>query len=142
MDVEKSKVENNELMIISTFDITNRKHLEEKYFEGEQKKIFREQNPTAYIHFDTKSNITIWNQSAEHIFGHSRLDVIGKNSLHLLITQAFIDEITPQFNQLIKSGSKLKSNLFNRTLNSNIITCSWNSITVKNKQGEVTCWPL
>ncbi len=61
-------------------DITERRRAEEALRDSEQKfRSFLEQSAEAFVLTDELGKITLWNRSAEQIFGLAGLTVLGKN---------------------------------------------------------------
>jgi len=89
-------------------DITERISSENELRENEAK--FRSITSTAInaiIMIDHQGLITLWNRSAEIIFGWSSEEVIGKNLQETILPQRYIDAHTKGFHRFQKTGKRL-----------------------------------
>jgi PAS domain S-box-containing protein len=82
--------------------------------------------PFGYIAWDTKFNVTVWNASAERIFGWTAGEAVGKHVYHLLVPPAERAKTT-QFWDAVVEGNDSSSHaiLGNCTRDGRSIKCEW-----------------
>lgn len=69
-------------------NITPYKQVERELKESKHRFLFHMENtPVGVIEFDLDYNITFWNRAAEHIFGYSKKEIIGRNAFDTIIPQ-------------------------------------------------------
>ena len=111
-------------------NITNRKNNEKKLKYFTEELVEREENirqliqnaPDAVIVIDEKSDILLWNPKAEHIFGWSAQEVIGKILSDFIIPQQYREAHHQGMKRFLSTG---KETVMNRTI----------EITALNKTG-------
>jgi two-component system, sensor histidine kinase and response regulator len=115
-------------------DITERKLAEEAQKESQHKLINHiEFTPIGVIEFNNNFEITAWNPAAERIFGYSREEAIGYNTLDILVPE-YDHESVRQIHLLTEPKSTENIN-DNRTKDGRIITCQWFNTPIKDKNG-------
>jgi PAS domain S-box-containing protein len=119
-------------------DITEQKKNREALRESEERyRNVYDTAPLAFVVWDTESRITGWNKSAEHIFGWSQQEVIGKNLFDFLIPESE----RPHVGTVVKS--LLQGDLPSQSINSNLtksgktIFCAWNNSILRDAYGQV-----
>ncbi|HEX7506137.1 MAG TPA: PAS domain S-box protein, partial [Polyangia bacterium] len=121
-------------IVVIIEDITERKETEEllrkslaDVIETNQRLNFQiTRMPLAYIAWDLEFHVTVWNASAERIFGWPASEAIGKHVYPLLVP-VDVREKTTQFWSAVVQGSDANSNgiLDNCTRDGRRITCEW-----------------
>lgn len=87
-------------------DITERKRAEDALKESEarlNKLVAAAQD--AIVMMDPNGNISMWNESAERIFGHSLQDAIGKNLHDLIAPKRFHEQHQKAYEQFRRTGT-------------------------------------
>jgi PAS domain S-box-containing protein len=132
-DLSEPDVQSRHIVVVIE-DITERKETEEllhkslaDVIETNQRLNFQiTRMPLAYIAWDLEYHVTVWNASAERIFGWPASEAIGKHVYHLLVP-ADVRKKTTQFWSAVIQGSDPNSNgiLDNCTRDGRRITCEW-----------------
>lgn len=119
-------------------DITARKQAElELRTANEQLRMSIENMPLAYILLDTDYRIRDWNRSAEHVFGYSKDEVLGKHLPDLVIPWGNRPTLESAYHRLVKGhGKKSSRNEKNIRKDGTLISCKWYNTPLKGKDGE------
>jgi len=119
-------------------DITDRKLAEEKLLASQQRISFLlQQMPIAVIEFNLSLEIITWNPAAEHIFGYSQQEVIGKNAPDFILPSSCIQPADQILNNHINanfSGSCSTNQTI--TKNGKIIVCEWYNTALIDENGK------
>ena len=121
-------------------DITEQRQAEEAQKRSETRYGFMvDKVPFAIISFDSLYTILEWNRAAERIFGWSREEAVGKNTLELLIPGELKEEIRGLLDSYTQGGGEIKAKI-NQNLRKDgtVITCSWQDIIIRDFEGGVT----
>jgi diguanylate cyclase (GGDEF)-like protein/PAS domain S-box-containing protein len=94
-----------------------------------------ENTPLAAITWDQDFRCTQWNKAAENIFGYSSAEAIGKHGGELLIPQALRQEMTGQFQDLLRNATGSQKINENVTRDGRTIVCEWYNTPVFDDQG-------
>jgi PAS domain S-box-containing protein len=121
-------------IVVVLEDITQRKETDEllhkslaDVIETNQRLNFQiTRMPFGYIAWDMNFNVTVWNTSAEQIFGWTAGEAIGKHVYHLMVPLSERAETT-QFWDAVVEGNDFNSHaiLGNCTRDGRRITCEW-----------------
>ncbi|MEG1556106.1 MAG: PAS domain S-box protein, partial [Bacteroidales bacterium] len=93
---------------------------------------FIEKIPLSYIQFDNENIVTVWNKSAEMLFGYSKKEAIGKNLIDLIIKKEFQEQVLYNQRFFVKdnitySGSEMNINKYGEEMR-----CEWYFTFVKD----------
>ncbi|MFT5347725.1 MAG: two-component system sensor kinase FixL [Bacteroidia bacterium] len=95
-------------------DITERKELERQHKLSETKlRLIIDTALDAVVTMDAAGNITEWNKNAEHIFGYTHDEVIGKRMRELIMPQRYREAHTKGMKHFLAGGKGVLIN--NRT---------------------------
>lgn len=116
------------------FDRTELKKAEQELLRSKQRlALHAEQTPLAYIEWSENMEVLEWNPSAEHIFGYSKKEAIGKTADELIVpinTKVEVDEIVDDLKNQAGGNRSTNENI---TKDGEIITCEWyNTPLVEN----------
>lgn len=119
-------------------DITAHKEVESELVKYEQRmSVFIKNNPLAVIEWDPELKIKEWNLAAEHIFGYTKTEVLGK-TWQFIVPELLQEEMGAVFNGLIsKTGGKRNTN-YNYTKDGRTILCNWYNTSLTDIEGKVT----
>lgn len=125
-------------MVGANTDITERKLVEEKLRDSQQKLSFLVQSaPVAVIERNLNGELVTWNQAAENIFGYTAVEAIGKIGVELLVPQ----NIKPEIYSIIKAVYSQKNSSYNinqnLTKSGDIIICEWYDTPLLDEHGFV-----
>jgi PAS domain S-box-containing protein len=121
-------------IVVVIEDITQRKQTDEllhkslaDVIETNQRLNFQiTRMPLGYIAWDLEFRVTVWNASAERIFGWLAGEAIGKHVYHLLVPADARAETTKFWNRLVEGGdSDSQVILDNCTRYGRRIQCEW-----------------
>ncbi|MGC1394748.1 MAG: response regulator, partial [Coleofasciculaceae cyanobacterium] len=123
-------------MVGANTDITERKLVEEKLRDSQQKLSFLVQSaPLAVIERNLNGEVVTWNQAAENIFGYTATEAVSKIGVELLVPQ----DIQVRINAIIDSvltEKTCRNNINeNSTKSGNIIICEWYDTPLLNEYG-------
>ncbi len=118
---------------------------EKKYKEAEQKLsqlfqkqiLFIQQTPLAVIDWNLEFKVSLWNKSAEKIFGFTEKEAVGKHISELIMPANLKEELNKIWFSLIDNKRANRSVNDNITKQGNIVTCDWYNTPLINEQGNV-----
>jgi PAS domain S-box-containing protein len=121
-------------------DITERRKKEKFIYESEQRlRYYFENSPLAIVEWDSSYNVTQWSIEAEHLFGWTREETIGKPIASLsMIFEEDIPIVEDTMRRL--SGGKERtvvSTNRNYTKQGNVIECTWFNSLLVEEEGEM-----
>jgi rsbT co-antagonist protein RsbR len=96
-------------------------------------------SPLATLEADNQGNIMRWNPAAEHIFGWTAEEALGKNALELLVPNLAREHVEAIIAALLR-GEATNSRNDNITKDGRIITCQWHNAVIRNSDGVVLGW--
>jgi two-component system sensor histidine kinase/response regulator len=125
-------------MVGANTDITERKLVEEKLRDSQQKLSFLVQSaPVAVIERNLNGEVVTWNQAAENIFGYTATEAIGNIGVELLVPQNIKLEIY-RIIKAVHSQKKCSYNINeNLTKSGDIIICEWYDTPLLDEHGFV-----
>ena len=121
-------------IVVVLEDITQRKETDEllhkslaDVIETNQRLNFQiTRMPFGYIAWDMKFNVTVWNASAERIFGWTAGEAIGKHVYHLMVPPGERAKTTLFWDAVVQGNeSSSHALLGNCTRDGRSITCEW-----------------
>jgi len=127
-------------VVCSFIDITKLKMTEKELRENEQRlKYHFENSPLAVVEWDIDLIITEWSLEAEHIFGWTKEETIGKpiDTLNLIYNEDIpfiyhiMDRLTSGKEDTVVSYSR------NLTKSGAIIDCTWYNSILQNQDGQM-----
>jgi len=142
VDAEPQFFENGSIrnVVCSLVDITSRKREKEELRESEQRlKFHLENSPLGVIEFDKELKVTQWSSEAEHIFGWTKEETIGKNISSLNIITGDFYPIVNNLIERISSGKEdtFISSITNITKSGTIIECNWYNSILHDKENQM-----
>jgi PAS domain S-box-containing protein len=97
-----------------------------------------ERLPLAYIVIDRQYRVSEWNPAAEHIFGYTKQEALGKNCLDLLLPSPLGKHVQEVVRRIWKGDLNVHSVNENLTKDGRTITCEWSNTPICNPRGDVT----
>ncbi|MHA1489663.1 MAG: PAS domain S-box protein [Promethearchaeota archaeon] len=92
-------------IMASVIDVTERKKIEEKLKESEEKfRIISDSAHDAVIQIDNEGQVNYWNKAAEKIFGYKNNEIIGKNLHEILAPKRYHDAHERGFELFKRTG--------------------------------------
>jgi len=115
-------------------DIDKRKRIEQELHEREARfRALVEQSPIAIIEWDSGHHVIEWNAAAEHIFGYTREQAIGK---HGSFINTDVASDTHENVILAITGEGAGRNIGeNRRADGNVIICQWSNTHIDDESG-------
>jgi PAS domain S-box-containing protein len=92
----------------------------------------------AYIVIDRQHRVNEWNPAAEHIFGYTKQEALGKNCLDLLLPSPVGKHVQEVVRRVWKGDLNAHSVNENLTKDGRTITCEWSNTPVCDPRGKVT----
>ena len=132
-----SKVIIQENYFLSAYrDITDRKKAEQNVLETSQRLTrHKEFTPLGYIERDERFVIIDWNYAAERIFGYTKEEAIGNNSIELLVPEGQKEDIYKIQELLLSQQGGKRSINKNITKDGKTIICTWYNTPLVNDNG-------
>ena len=96
-----------------------------------------QRTPLGVIEWSPEFTVTQWNRAAEHIFGYSKEEAIGRNGLDLLIAEQYKPDIVNVVNDLKQERGGYYSINENLTKDGKTILCEWFNTTLIDDDGKV-----
>jgi PAS domain S-box-containing protein len=97
-----------------------------------------ERLPMAYIVLDRQYRVNEWNSAAEHIFGYTKQEALGKNCLDLLLPNPLGNNVRDVVRRVWKGDLNAQSVNENLTKDGRMITCEWSNTPMCDPGGKVT----
>jgi PAS domain S-box-containing protein len=127
----------NELLTTIT-DVTETKAAQEAIRDSQQRlSLLVQQSPVAVIEWNTDFEVVDWNPSAEHIFGFSKKEAVGKHAAGLIIPVEAKEAVDQVWANLLKQKGGERSTNDNLTKDGRTISCEWYNTPLTNDEGEV-----
>ncbi|MGO9086870.1 MAG: PAS domain S-box protein [Candidatus Sulfotelmatobacter sp.] len=118
-------------------DITERKRAGEEIRQSQEKlRMHIDSTPLAVVEWDLEFRVASWNSSAEHLFGYSRDEALGKHASFIVPTQ-YRQHVEQVWQQLITRKGGSRSTNDNLTKDGRIITCEWYNTLLVDEAGRV-----
>ena len=119
-------------------DVSERRKLQEERDRLLHRlQLHLERMPLACMFFDTEMRIQEWNPAAEHIFGYSRDEIIGRAAFETIVPESAHSDVEA-IARWVKNGELAANNINeNRTKDGRIILCEWFNTPFANPTGEV-----
>jgi PAS domain S-box-containing protein len=118
-------------------DITGQKRAEEEFRQSQQKlRIHLEHTPLAVVEWDLGFRVTVWNPSAERIFGYLRQEAIGQHASFIVPPQ-YRQHVDQVWQSLLKQQGGARSTNDNLTKDGRIISCEWYNTPLVDDSGRV-----
>lgn len=132
-----------EAQLVVAADVTARRHAEEekRRLEAEREQLLArlelqfDNMPVGCLLTDADLRITDWNPAAERIFGWSREEAMGKNSLKLVVPDDVLPSVDVVLERLRSQRGTIYNTNDNKTRDGRIITCDWQNTAVVDKDG-------
>lgn len=118
-------------------DITERKWVEQKLLESEQRlRLHVERTPLAVIEWDTDFRVLHWNPAAERIFGYTAAEAMGRHASFIVAgeAKAAVDEV---WRRLLSGRGGERSTNSNVTKDGRAILCEWYNTALVTSGGKV-----
>jgi hypothetical protein len=96
-----------------------------------------ESNPLAVIQWNTASEVTDWNRTAEKIFGYSKTEALGRHCTELMMSGDTKEHVNQVMTTLLKQNSGSHSTSKNITKDGKTITCQWYNTPSTDWRGNV-----
>jgi PAS domain S-box-containing protein len=96
-----------------------------------------DQLPLAYVEFDQDSQLLNWNPAAEHIFGHTRQEALGKSCIELLAPAVSGEDLHNILERIFTGDLDVNCVCENVTKNGQVIVCHWRNTPIVGVNGKV-----
>ncbi len=117
-------------------DITERKRTDEALRKSQQRLAFLVQNsPLGIIEWDINFRVITWNNAAEHIFGYTREETIGRQASELIIPEGMRTHADEVWCALSEQRGVVSIDSENITKDGQHITCHWYNVTLVDEAG-------
>ncbi|HWR72161.1 MAG TPA: PAS domain-containing protein, partial [Nitrospirota bacterium] len=137
---EAPVVKNGKILAIvgALTDITERKRAEEELSRSKEwLQLLIDRMPVGCIVWDTEFRVSLWNPTAERLFGYSAREAHGKHPYQLIVPR----EVRPQIDEVWKrlmSGDQTAHSLNeNITRDGRTIICDWYNTPLRGNDGAV-----
>ncbi len=112
---------------------------EQALAEQHHKLLFMVQHaPTAIVEWDAAMQVVDWNPAAELLFGYSKVEMVGRCAVDLLVPQAIRSDVKQLLLELMAGRESIRSTNENITKDGRWIVCDWCNTPLVGLNGEVT----
>lgn len=120
------------------FEIRERRHAE-KEVKAVAARFSKhiDNTPLGVIEWNPDFKVTLWNRSAERIFGYSREEAIGKHPMELILSSEDLSDIQKVWQDLLNGKGGARSTNRNITKHGEAITCEWYNTPLSDGSGRV-----
>jgi diguanylate cyclase (GGDEF)-like protein/PAS domain S-box-containing protein len=124
-------------ILLNAREVTARKRNEAALLESERRlRLHFERMPLAVLEWTTDLKVINWNPAAEHMFGYSAQEVIGKVMLQAINAETVSQDPEVVLKTVLtKSGTRVNNT--NRHKDGTIITCEWTNTPITNRDGQI-----
>lgn len=99
--------------------------------------LHRANNPLGVIEWNTEFEVLDWNSAAQHIFGFTKNEVIGKHITDNILPGGTKVAVNIIWSKLLKNKGGLHSVNENMTKDGQVILCEWHNTPLVNDDGQV-----
>jgi PAS domain S-box-containing protein len=118
--------------------MTNKKHVAKVLMQSDAlMKLQLERMPLANIVWDTEFRVRSWNPAAQHIFGFTADEAIGKLPYEFIVPKSAQPQVEEVWGRLLTGDASAHSINDNITKDGRTITCRWINTPLKTEEGEV-----
>ncbi|MGF1495503.1 MAG: PAS domain S-box protein [Elainellaceae cyanobacterium] len=118
-------------------NISDRKAMEVQLKASQQRlSLLVEQTPVAIVEWDLKQRITAWNPAAEHIFGYTAAETLGR-TLDFMLPHACLEGVKGVIAELLQQKRPNQYVNENLTKDRGIITCAWYNTPLITPDGKL-----
>lgn len=119
-------------------DITERKKLQREREQLQNRLWLQiERTPLACIFKDAQGKITDWNSAAERLFGYTKAEVLGKETLELIVPTSRRELVQEVMNRLRAGDMDAHGITENVTKSGELLTCRWFNTPLMDENGDV-----
>ncbi|HTJ77778.1 MAG TPA: PAS domain S-box protein [Rariglobus sp.] len=119
-------------------DMTERVGAEEALRKSERRLALHvRQTPLAVIEWDLDFCVTAWNPAAEHIFGYTAAEAIGRNALGLIVPDEARTAVMEVWGDILAHRGGTRSTNRNFTKAGKSILCEWYNTPLVDDNGQV-----
>ena len=119
-------------------DISARKQAEIALQRTERKlSLHLQQSIVGIIEWDTDFRVAEWNPAAEHIFGYTRAQAMGRVAKDLILPREVLPVIDTVWADLLQRSGGTYSNNRNLTSDGRVISCEWFNTALTNDDDQV-----
>ncbi|WP_126453853.1 PAS domain S-box protein [Sulfuriflexus mobilis] len=119
-------------------DISHERQAEHSLYKYEQHmRLLVEKTPLAVIEWDADFRVREWNPSAEHIFGYTRNEVLGRHAIELIIPNHVVELVDSIWRQITRGEGGERSTNDNKTKSGEIIICEWYNTPLIDSNGDL-----
>ena len=105
---------------------------------GRKLALFAERSPIAVFEFDPAGTVVTMNPAAEHLFGYSASEVVGRAGTDTLFPDAIKGDIAERWRDMIHAREPRFGLRFGSTRRDGVeIVCEWNLTPLVNPEGRV-----
>ena len=117
---------NDQVFTAVVRDMTERRLVMEKLNDALQRLQFHvERMPLAYIVWDTDFRVVEWNPAAEHTFGYSKAEAMGRHAYDLVVPEDAQPAVDRVWEDLLKGNTSSHSINANVRKDGSRLTCEW-----------------
>ncbi|MEE8482447.1 MAG: PAS domain S-box protein, partial [Acidiferrobacterales bacterium] len=115
-----------------------RSQADAQYRNAQQKLgLHVQQTPLGVIEWNRQFEVVEWNPAAEHIFGYTRDEAMGRTATELIIPPIFRSHVDAIWQALLANSGGARSTNENTTRDGQTITCEWYNTPLVTEDGEV-----
>lgn len=115
-----------------------RSQADAKFRNAQQKLgLHIQQTPLGVIEWNPQFEVVEWNPAAEHIFGYTRNEALGRTATDLIIPPSFRPHVDAIWQALLANRGGARSTNENVTRDGQIITCEWYNTPLVTEDGDV-----
>jgi len=119
-------------------DITEHHTIVERLNDAVQRLQFHiERMPLAYIVWDLDLKVVEWNPAAEHIFGYTKAEAVGRNAYKLIVPPEAVEAVGKVWANLLKGDNSSHSINANIRKDGSRMTCEWLNTPLRDSTGNI-----
>jgi PAS domain S-box-containing protein len=125
-------------MAAGFLDVTERLRAQQAIQESQQRlSLLVQQSPLAVIEWNTDFEVAQWNEAAEHIFGYTRAEALGRHAAGLIVPPEARELVNQVWQGLLTQTGGTRSTNENFTKDGRTITCEWYNTPLVDATGNL-----
>lgn len=138
VDLRSTMIGNQLRVLASVRDITARKQTLEQLREAHERlNLLIDRMPIGCILWTTQFTVSLWNPTAERIFGYTADEMLGMEPYGTIVPEDVRTVVEPVWMRIMRGDHSAHSVNKNMTKHGKTITCEWFNTPMLNPAGEI-----